>query len=117
MVVLVVAVGLIASVFAPFHSTALELKLLPGSAAAANFSVPQSSWVTVHIEHRGSMSMTYWMDGPTGGAMFDHRGMMGQDAYSYSFGTWGGPFQCWAEYGGNGSVMTTVWVNVTWGLL
>ena len=61
------------------------------------------------------MPMMYWMEGPGGGMMFDHHGMMGGD--SYSFWSNGGSFECWAGYEGGGQGMTPVWVNATWGLL
>ncbi len=113
-VVAVVAVAGLAAVALPVHAQSTLLSVAPGSSAYVAFRVPAATWVTGHFSPAGAGPMTYWMVGP-GGMMFNHRGMMAGDAYS--FGTWGGSFRCYAEYDGPGSGMSPVWVNATWGLL
>jgi uncharacterized membrane protein len=111
----VVIAGLLAAIFVPYNSESKEIQVSSSDASSATFSLPQAAWVTVHFAHHGMMAMMYWMNGPGGGMMFNHRGMMGGD--SYSFWSGGGSFQCWAGYDGAGQGVTPVWVNATWGLL
>ena len=116
-VVAIVAVaGLLAAIFVPINSESKEIQFTSANSASATLSLPQSAWVTVHFDHHGSTSMSYWMDGAGGGGMmFNHGGMMGGD--SYSFWSNGGDYICWASYSGGGPGMTPVWVNATWGAL
>lgn len=115
-IVLVVAVvGVLAAIFIPVHSESQEVQVTSASGSSTTLSFPSSAWVTVHFDHRGSMPMTYWMNGPGGGMMFNHQGMMGGD--SYSFWSTGGSYRCGAGYAGMGQGMTPVWVNATWGLI
>lgn len=115
-VVLVVAVaGVLGAIFLPVHSESQVIEVTSTSGSGATFALPSSSWVTVHFAHPGPMAMTYWMNGPGGGMMFHHPGMMSGD--SYSFWSGGGSYQCWAGYAGAGPGMTPVWVNVTWGMV
>ena len=115
-VVIVVAVaGLLAAILVPVHSESREIQVTSASGSSATLSLPSSAWVTIHFSHYGSMPMMYWMEGPGGGMMFNHHGMMGGD--SYSFWSSGGSFECWAGYQGSGAGMTPVWVNATWGLI
>lgn len=113
-VVVVIVAGLLAAIFIPYNSQSKEIQVSPGAPASATFTLPAANWVTVHFDHHGAMSMMFWMNGP-GGMMFNHRGMMSGD--SYSFWSGGGDFQCWAGYDGGGQSRTPVWVNATWGLL
>ncbi|HYA70752.1 MAG TPA: hypothetical protein VEH28_05225 [Thermoplasmata archaeon] len=115
-VVAVVAVaGLLAAVLVPVNSESKEIQLTSSSGASATLSLPQSAWVTVHFSHSGNMPMMYSMNGPGGGMMFNHHGMMGAD--TYSFWSNGGNYQCWAGYEGQWRGMSPVWVNATWGVL
>ena len=115
-VVVVVAIaGLLTALFVPVHSESQEIQVTSASGSSASLSLPSSTWVTVHFNHAGSMSMSYWMNSPGGGMMFNHQGMMGGD--SYSFWSSGGSYRCWAGYSGMGQGMTPVWVNATWGLI
>ena len=120
--VLVVAVPAVAVVaflaagfFVPVHSESHLLGGVGASGVSASFSVPQAAWVTVHFSHPGGMAMRYWMMGSGGGMMMDRGGMAGSD--TYSFGTWGGTYECWAQGAGGGVAMPPVWANVTWGFL
>ena len=114
-VLLVTIGGLLAAIFIPFHSESKQIQVSSSSGTSASLSFPGSTWVTVHFSHAGSMPMAYWMNGPGGGMMFNHHGMMGGD--TYSFWSSGGDYQCWAGYASTGSGMTPVWVNATWGIL
>ena len=113
-----VAAGLVAAVFVPVTSESKEVPVTTTGGESTTLSVPASVWVTIDFDHPGSMPMAYWMEGPGGGMMFHHRGMMGGD--SSSFRSNGGGFRCWAgydEFGTGGQGMAPVWVNATWGLL
>ena len=116
--------------FVPANTQSNELKVASTGSAYSNLSIPRPSWVTVHFDHAGGGCMNYGMYNGMGsgmgggmgggpGMMFDHPCMTGGD--SYSFGTWGGTFQCWASYGGApgamGRASMPVWVNVTTSLL
>lgn len=114
-VLVVVVAGLLAAIFVPIHSSSKEIQVASDSSASATFTFPQATWVTVHFDHPGAMRMSYWMNGPGGGMMFRHGGMMSGD--SYSFWSNGGSFECWAGYQGGPSGASPVWVNATWGLL
>ncbi len=115
-VLLVVAgIGVPAAIFVPVHSESQEIQVTSASGSSTSLSLPSSTWVTVHFDHPGSMPMTYWMNGPGGGMMFNHHGMMGGD--SYSFWSNGGSYRCWAGYSGMGQGRMPVWVNATWGLV
>ena len=115
-VVLVVAVaGVLAAIFIPVHSSSQVIQVTSTSGSSATLSLPASSWVTLHFDHPGTMAMRYWMNGPGGGMMFNHQGMMNGDTYSFWSG--GGNFQCWAGYAISGSGVTPVWVNATWGMI
>ena len=114
-VLVVTIVGVLAAIFVPIHSESQEIPVSSASGSSATLSLPSSTWVTVHFNHAGSMPMAYWMNGPGGGMMFDHQGMMSGD--SYSFWSSGGSYRCWAGYSGMGQGMTPVWVNATWGLI
>jgi len=113
-VLVVVVAGLLAAIFVPFSSASKQIQVVPGSSASVDLTIPEAAWVTVHFDHHGTMAMMYWMEGSCG-MMFNHRGMMQGDAYS--FWTGGGTFHCWAECDGAGAGPSTVWVNATWGLL
>lgn len=129
LVVAVLGVGvavLLALFFLPVRSQSNEIRVANTGASYVNFTVPRPSWVTVHFDHPGSGCMNYGMysgmeGGMNGGPgmMFDHPCMTGAD--SYSFGTWGGTFHCWASFGGAhgmmGSATMPVWMNVTSSLL
>lgn len=110
----VVVVALLGLIFIPVHSQSQQVSVSTGASADASFTLPAASWVTVHFSHPGTMAMMYWMSGSSG-MMFDHRGMMGGD--SYSFWSNGGTFHCWAAFDGAGYGPTPVWMNATWGLL
>ncbi len=113
--VVLAASGLLAAIFVPVHSSSQLLQVSDGTTASASVTVPQAAWVTVHFSHPFGAAMMYGMDGPSG-MMFSHREAAGGD--SYSFGTWGGTFRCWAEPAGPGMAGSVpVWVNATWGLL
>jgi hypothetical protein len=109
-----VIVGLLAAVFVPVSSASNEIQIAPGEINGTSITIPHAAWVSVHLDPRGKMAMTYGMDG-SNGRMFDHAGRMGRD--SYSFSSWGGTYRGWAEMLGEGPGSTSVWVNVTWGLL
>ena len=115
MVIVVAVAGLLAAIFIPVNSESKQIQVTSVSGSSTTLSLPSSTWVTIRFSHDGSMPMMYWMEGPGGGMMFDHHGMMGGD--SYSFWSNGGSFECWAGYEGGGQGMTPVWVNATWGLL
>ena len=114
-VLVVVVAGLLAAIFVPVHSESKQIEVSSTTGSSATLSLPQSAWVTIHFAHPGNMPMMYWMNEPGGGMMFNHRGMMGGD--SYSFWSSGGSYQCWAGFEGGGYGMTPVWVNATWGLI
>ncbi len=112
-VAIVVAVSLLGMIFLPVNSQSQLLTVQPGTTAYANLTFHGPTWATVHYAHSGSMAMNFGMDGPSG-MMFRHGGMMNGD--SYSFGTWGGTYRCWAAMNGTGSGPVQVWVNVSWGM-
>ena len=117
-VVAVAAVALVAvlgMVYVPVHSLSTEVQVTSLSGASSSIPLPASVWVTVHVDHRGSMPMSYRMDGPGGGMMYDRQGMM--DGDSYSFWSNGGSYYCWAGYSGGWGGPTLVWFNATWGML
>ena len=114
-VLAIVASGVLAAIFVPVNRASRQIQVDSAAGAVATLSLPANVWVTVQFEHRGGPTMGYWMNGPGGGMMFRHGGMMGGDGYS--FWSSGGPYQCWAGYWGNWSGSTYVWVNATWGLL
>lgn len=104
-----------AAIFVPVYSASAEIQVTSASGSSATLSIPSGVWVTVHFDHRGNMPMEYWMNGPGGGMMFNHHGMM--DGDGYSFWSNGGGYHCWAGYSGDWQGMGPVWVNATWGLL
>ena len=115
-VVVVIAVaGLLAAIFLPVHSESQEIQVDSASGSSTTLSLPSSTWVTVHFDHPGSMHMSYWMNGPGGGMMFNHQGLSGGD--SYSFWSSGGSYRCWAGYADMGQGIMPVWVNASWGLI
>ena len=114
-VLVVAAAGVLGAIFLPAHSSSEVILVSSTSGSSATLSLPPSSWVTVHFDHPGAVSMRYWMNGPGGGMMFNHQDMMNGD--SCSFWSGGGNFQCWAGYGSATQGTTPVWVNVTWGMI
>jgi hypothetical protein len=107
---------LLALAIVPYGASSQEIHLSPGSSATTSVSIPRAGWVTVHFEHPSSrgMPMRYWMQ-DSGGMMFDHSMMGGED--SYSFWSWGGTYQCGASSASATPGMAPVWVNTTWGML
>ncbi len=114
-VVVVALVAVLAGVYVPVHSLSTEVQVTSLSGASSTIPLPASVWVTVHVYHHGSMPMSYHMDGPEGGMMYDRQGMM--DGDSYAFWSNGGSYSCWAGYSSGWGGATPVWFNATWGML
>jgi len=108
------ALVLVLGLFTPYHLSTTELEVASSSSAATTFVVSSPSYVTVHVAHRGTMTMEYQIDGP--GGMSQMGSMMSGGGGTYSFLTWGGEFHCQVAMLAGGYGMTPVWVNVTWGL-
>ncbi len=101
--------------FVPYHTSSQQVTVVSGGSSYATLTIPQPGWVTVRFGHPGGMSMSYWMNGPSG-MMFNHS-MMAGGGDSYSFWSWGGTYRCGMSMGPGGFGTTSVWVNASWAML
>lgn len=108
--------------FVPLWTTAHRLSV-PSSGYTLSFSIASPTEVTVHLEERDALSVNYWIRGP--GIMAGNAsGVVDPSGSSIAFWTWGGAYQV-GFLGGTYTCglpcyfpsTTTVWVNVTTGVV